>query len=271
MTSVTRRIAEWLNRPQRTRGDGLIVGLVGAALFFIGIYLTGRLLDLIGILNWRNQISVWLAALIAGLALSAGLFLGRRALVSSPQTYELYAEHLRDALADLRRLSDGELANFSLRDYAENGLFEPAYRLLTTRGRERGDVRFSVLHPSPDDPDTFVMSHGGQLAPALGHSMEGRQEFRLAIDDSFAGLAYRTRRVQMSNDLPNDERWHPHIRARPGREYESMVSVPLVSGGAVDAVLNVLATKRNAFDRVDQTYITLLGSVIDVARSAAGN
>jgi hypothetical protein len=74
-------------------------------------------------------------------------------------------------------------------------------------------------------------------------------------------------KVQSSNHLSSDERYAPHPRAQSGREYESMVSVPLWHAGAIDGVLNVIATRQDAFSAVDRTYITLLASVIDVART----
>jgi putative methionine-R-sulfoxide reductase with GAF domain len=265
VTAVRGRVRAWLNRPQRTRGDELLTGLIGAALFLLIAWLVGRLLDSLGVIEWRNEVPLWLAALLAGLSLAAGILLARWTHAAIPQAHELYAEHLRDALADLRRLVAGEMPDFSLRDYIENGLFQPAH------GRDRGEVRFSVLHPSDADPDVFVMSDEDVgLYPALGHSMEGRHAFSIRIDDSFSGLAFRTGKTQVSNDLTSDDRWKPHVRARPGREYEAMVSVPLVIGGNVDGVLNVLAVRPAAFEPVDQTYITLLASIIDVARSTSG-
>jgi GAF domain-containing protein len=113
--------------------------------------------------------------------------------------------------------------------------------------------------------DDFVMANEHGLLPARGHRPESRQEFRLPIKDSFAGVAFNTGRVQSSNDLSNDERFKPHPKADSGREYQSMVSVPLWGSGEVDGVLNVLATRKNAFSPVDRTYITLLASVIDLA------
>lgn len=139
--------------------------------------------------------------------------------------------------------------------------------MLTSRGPNRGDVRFSILQPKEDDPEVFVMSEQGDLFPSLGHSIEAREEFSIPIDESFVGIAYRRGKIQVSNELSTDPRWKQHPRARPGREYESLVAVPLLSEGKVDGVLSVLAVRRGAFAPVDQTYITLLGSVIDVART----
>ncbi len=128
-------------------------------------------------------------------------------------------------------------------------------------------MRFSVLH---EEDGELVMATGDELFPALGHSLEGRQRFRLPVDESFGGLAYRTGRVHASDDLRDDDRFRRHPRARRGRDYRSIVSIPLRAADGVDAVLNVIATAPRAFTRVDRTYLTLLAAVVDVARTAAG-
>lgn len=181
--------------------------------------------------------------------------------------YEVYAEHLRDALETLRQLLDLQLPSFSLADYIEKGIFEPAQRLLA-RGGDRGDIRFSVLHEHGGE---FVMSDPstGEPFPALGHSLEGRQKFRLPVRDSFAGVAFRTGEVQRSGDVRADPRFVSHPRARPDRSYASLVSIPLHDRGEVDGVLNVIATSPDAFGNVERTYLTLLAAVIDVARAAS--
>jgi putative methionine-R-sulfoxide reductase with GAF domain len=106
-----------------------------------------------------------------------------------------------------------------------------------------------------------------ELYPALGHTPQGRQDFRIPIDESFSGLSYRQGRIIASGKLSEDDRFRAHPRAR--RPYESIVSVPLCKYGEVDGVFNVVATRPDAFSVVDRTYISLLGSVIDVARVAS--
>ena len=154
----------------------------------------------------------------------------------------------------------------SARDFIEVGIFEPAHRLLRRDhlGADRGDLRFSILVADGED---FVMADDSGLLPAHGHRSESRQKFRLPIKDSFAGVAFNSGRVQSSNDLHTDQRFMPHPKASSSREYQSMVSVPLWRAGEVDGVLNVLAVRKDAFSPVDRTCITLLASVIDVARS----
>lgn len=232
----------------------------------------------------KDELNDWVAALLSSGALVCGFVLGA-AVDTGGETrsvdskirelesrtgelgaYETYAEHLRDALGDLRRVVARELPSFSTRDFIETGILEPAHTLLQRdhRGETRGDVRFSILRPKGDD---FVMADGDDLYPARGHHAESRQRFRLPIRGSFAGIALDLARVQWSNDLETDTRFVPHPLASHERRYQSIVSVPLWRSGSIAGVLSVIATRKDAFSPVDRTYITLLASVIDVAES----
>ena len=286
MTSPLRPAQEWLDRPQRTNRDALVVGFVGFAMTAAAVYALRKLLELVNVVDFNGSLPIWVASLIGGSALGLGLLLGRgttrrlqdrvgslnaevdrlQARTSELGAYETYSEHVRDAIADLRRVISGDLPSFSVRDFIEKGLFEPAQRLLIREGT-RGDVRFSVQHV---DGEYFVMGDEGGTFAALGHSLEARQKFRLPVAGSFAELPLRKGRVYASGNLSKDDRFTRHPRARPGREYESIVSVPLhIEADEVDGVLNVIASSQNAFNAVDRTYIALLGSLIDVARGAA--
>lgn len=191
--------------------------------------------------------------------------------VATLGAYDTYAVHVLDALADLRRELANELPNFSLREFIEAGIFEPAHVLLQRDhvGAPRGDVRFSILHPADDGSEVFLMADSDGLFPAHGHRPTSREKFRLPIKGSFAGVAYQSGRVQASNRLSDDDRYERHPHADVDRGYESMVSVPLWKAGQIDGVLNVIAARQDAFSAVDRTYITLLASVIDVARTVA--
>jgi hypothetical protein len=237
-----------------------------------------------------DRVPVWVAVLAGGLGICVGIVRGASGerqtgeedvaaklaalerKVETLGTYDTYAVHVRDALGDLRKVLADELSNFSLRDFVETGIFEPAHLLLQGDhgGVSRGDVRFSILHPSDDGSEEFVMAAADDLFPAHGHRAESREKFRLAIKGSFAGVAYQSGKVQASNNLGADDRYSRHPRADASRKYESMVSVPLWRAGEIDGVLNVIATRQDAFTAVDRTYITLLASVIDVARTVAG-
>jgi hypothetical protein len=214
-----------------------------------------------------DHVPVWVAVLAGGLGLIGGIIAGAygEGTRSFPDTYAL---HVRDALADLRRVFAAELEHFSLRDFIETGIFEPAHLLLQRNpaGDSRGDIRFSVLHPDASGKD-FVMADESGLFPAHGHRAESRDRFSLPIQGSFAGIAYQSGKVQASNHRSADDRFSRHPRSASDREYESMVSVPLWKGGEIDGVLNVIATHEKAFSTEDRIYITLLASVIDVART----
>jgi GAF domain len=230
-----------------------------------------------------TRVQVWVAALALVVGLVIGGVISTRGRADTDSTeqelddlrrraselrpYDIYVEHVRDALDDLRKVIRGELPAFSLGQFIEAGIFEPAHRFLTTDG-ERGEVRFSILHPDAGDENFVMASADDDPFPAFGHRMESRQRFKLAIPDSFSQFAYRRNRVCWSGDLSGDDRFEPHKLAVAERGYESIVSVPLRGvGGNVDGVLNVVATNRDAFSAVDRTYISLLGSVVDVARA----
>lgn len=117
-------------------------------------------------------------------------------------------------------------------------------------------MRFSILEVDGED---FVMARGNDLSPALGHRMESRRAFRLPIEQSFSQYALRMDRTFWSGQLSEDQRFTRHERADSGREYESIVSVPVrIHGADPDGVFNVIATSQNAFTSVDRTYINLL-------------
>ena len=270
-------------------GLGRLAGIVSSwsreltIALVVAIVAGGVVSPLVALLT-KHRVHVWVVILVGFVALVVGLVSGAalgaasdgeglKARISELESrtgelgeYETYAEHVRDALGDLRKVIAKELPSFSMRDFIETGIFEPAHKLLQRdhRDAERGDVRFSILYPSGDD---FVMADSAGLLPALGHRMESRQRFRLPIKGSFAGVALDHGRVQWSNDLSGDQRFTRHPKAEADRQYESIVSVPLWRAGEVDGVLNVLAVRKDAFSPVDRTYITLLASVIDVARS----
>lgn len=280
MSIVPRRLTQWLQQPQVSNRDALAIGVAASLLTAALLYGIGQGLDAIHLVDFGGSVPAWLAALMIGVAIVAGLLIARafadeghlRSQIASLEArtnelapYDVYAEHVRDALADLRLVVAGELPDFSLRDFIENGVFQPAQTLLTRDGT-RGEIRFSVLHPDPEEKD-FIMANERGLFPALGHRAESRQNFRLPITGSFSALAFHNGRPYASNDLSGDDRFERHPLARPGRHYDSIVSVPLRDGRNVDGVLNVIATRKDAFTAVDQSYVALLGSVIDVARA----
>ena len=169
------------------KGFGVwLKGLPGQVGYFVAVPLVLVGLAILAGFVVHSHVPVWalLAALAVGLVAGAGLVHilsqeDRSALdelaelqkeAAELQPYPTYANHLRDALDLLRKVAMGELPSFSLRDFVEAGVFQPAHVLLT-KGATRGDVRFSILHV---DGDKFYMSKGGELLPALGHRPQSR-------------------------------------------------------------------------------------------------
>jgi hypothetical protein len=135
----------------------------------------------------EDRLHDWVAAVVASATFLAGVALGTamsavderekldakiRELESRTGelgAYETYAEHLRDALQELRQVVARELPSFSTRDFIETGIFEPAHALLQRDHRDeaRGDVRFSILRPRGDD---FVMADEERAVSRAGSS-----------------------------------------------------------------------------------------------------
>lgn len=148
------------------KGFGVwLKGLPGQVGYFVAVPLVLVGLAILAGFVVHSHVPVWalLAALAVGLVAGAGLVQilsqeDRSALdelaelqkeAAELQPYPTYANHLRDALDLLRKVAMGELPSFSLRDFVEAGVFQPAHVLLT-KGATRGDVRFSILHVDGD-------------------------------------------------------------------------------------------------------------------------
>jgi GAF domain-containing protein len=209
------------------------------------------------VLGLAVPLRVWLEIAAGLFVLTLGFVLGQRfGFARSDPNVDRYAEHTSDALETLQKVMLGAIAPVKIRDFVQEGLFEPAHAILANE--TRGQVRFSVLVPDGSD---FVMRH------ALGHDVESRRAFTLPIHESFAGLAFNEREAKYAEDTQNDDRFKPHPRARPGREYRSIVAVPLLEGDEVFGVFVAVAQHPRAFSRADRTYIRVLGAIMDVARA----
>lgn len=169
-----------------------------------------------------------------------------------------YVEHVTDAIETIQKVASGTIPPIEVGEFVQEGIFEPAHTILSQRGR--GDVRFSVLDPVGD---VF------EMALALGHSIESRRVFKLRINESFAGMTYADGVARYSNDTDNDDRFTPHPEARPGREYASIIAVPIRKGHDVVAVFVVVAQNPEAFSEADVAYVGQLGALIGLARAVA--
>ncbi len=222
---------------------GVVESIVGGLIVLLVLWAFSRI---------DASIPLWM--LIGPLILA--LFVGYRAGTIKRHAELLSrfsAQHVTDIILTLRKILDGQLTGVSFEEFVERGILEPArLGLATVPGEE---VRLSVLELDPAS-DEFKMSY------AAGHSVGRTQEFQLSRG-SMAGLAMQTGELQWTNDVNSDPRWQAHPEADPRRSYKSLVAMPVESGGAVVAVLNVVSS--SVFLQSDLVYIELLGTVIGLA------
>jgi GAF domain-containing protein len=193
-----------------------------------------------------------LVAFLLGRARSRALFFGSEAVLWA----DFYAAHLHEVLVTLRRVIEGGMGDVTFDDFVERGVLDPAKEALAQAPGE--EVRLSILLPDPQHVN-FLMRW------ASGHSLESRLRYSLAIAGSFTGNALGTGEVQWSNEVDADPRFRPHPRARPGREYGSLVSVPIIVHDRPAAVLSAISTRKGAFSPADVLYIALIGALLGLA------
>ena len=244
----------WLERQSTNRDAVLLLVLAIPIPVALGVLDATKVVKTI-------SIGAWIAIAVGLLVLATFYRLGaasvRRTL---PVDVDQYVEHVTDAIETMQKVASGTIPPIEVREFVQEGVFEPAHTILSQRGR--GDVRFSVLEPVED---TFK-----SMAHALGHSVESRRAFTLKIIGSFAGLTYADGVARYSNDTGNDDRFTPHPQARPGREYASIIAGPIRKGHEVVGVLVVVAQNPEAFTEADVAYIGQLGALIGLAQAVDG-
>lgn len=203
-------------------------------------------------------LSVLIVGFLAGWHLRRDEQLEREALLG-----RVYGEHVRETLNTLQRAITGDIDGVTVETFVQKGILDPARNALTQGAGE--EIRLSVLEPAPDDPLCWAM------VMASGHSLGGQRKFRLEISSSFAGRAYAEKATAISDDVQNDPRFTANSFARPGREYGSIIAVPLMDGDDCFGVLSVISTFVNAFSDADQTYVEVLGAIIGVALSVGND
>lgn len=111
-------------------------------------------------------------------------------------------------------------------------------------------------------PDTLEYICGtGTLSPYVG--------LQLPMSSSLSGLAVRTGRVQISNDVQQDERVNAIAVQKTG--VISMLCVPLSSEEGGVAVLKVSSRQTNAFTDEDSQVLQRLAAFLNVTVNAASH
>ncbi|MBI2691278.1 MAG: GAF domain-containing protein [Solirubrobacterales bacterium] len=221
------------------------------------------------VLGGSLSLRAWEIALGVLVALGVGFWAGRVSRgpeISAEIEREIvlgqtYGEHVREVLNTFQRALSGDIAGVTLDDFISKGILDPARDVLTQGEGE--EIRLSVLMPADDDQLKWMM------VATSGHSLDGQKKFRLDISTSFAGRAYASKETKISQNVQDDDRFKTHSHARPGREYGSLIAVPLLDGDESVGVFCVISTFVEAFTAVDKTYVEILGAILGVAFSAA--
>lgn len=254
-------MSDWLRGLPGRVADNALGGLLAVAV------LGGAPLAL-ALLVGDVKLPGWLLAAVVALVGLGAYIAGRRQRTTDSDVQALleyldtevgltryYAAHLNEILEIVQRALAGQLP-VTFGDFIDHGVLQPARDLLTYED----EIRISVLVPDGEERN-FTMAF------AAGHSLASLQQFSLPIADSFSGLTFTRGEIHWSNDVDADPRYRPHPRARQGREYGSLASVPIKVGDKTVAVLNVISTRQQAFSPSDLTYVVLLGSVLSVVWS----
>lgn len=252
---------DWLRGLPGRVADNALGSLVAAGILALGA---------LAIVFVDDELSVpaWVAVVVVLALLALGYAVARRRsagdldvlleyLDSELALGRYYADHVREVLEILQRGIAGDLP-VTYGDFIQRGVLEPARDWLMQVPGE--DIRISILAPD-------AAGREFHMAFSAGHSLASQQQFSLPIVDSFAAPAFTRGEIVVSDDVDNDPRFRPHPRARPGREYGSLVSVPITVGEDIRAVMNVISTRQNAFSPSDVSYVALLGSALSVAWS----
>lgn len=100
----------------------------------------------------------------------------------------------------------------------------------------------------PEGDDLVARASAGKQAIPAG--------FRLPIDSSLAGIAYRTGEVQRVSDAQHDNR--THAATALAWSIGAMVSAPLVDEGRVIGVLQLVSDEPGALDETDARTLEML-------------
>ncbi len=232
------------------------------------IWVTGALAIALGLAIWKGgSVPAWLLLVPIALTVLLAALIARqlhaRKVDNESLAKELgrsreYSRHLQDSLDDLQRVMGGDV-DVDISDYVEQGVLEPARRILTEKPAE--NVRLSVLLPSMVSPDRWSMPW------AAGHSLTGKSKYDQPIADTLARHAYQSGEAQIWEDTEGQTefRQNPHASA-PTR---SMVSIPIREGDEVLGVFDAVSSEKEAFDRTEQTFLASLAGVIAVAMSVS--
>jgi len=197
-------------------------------------------------------IALWVVFVVFVLAVAIGIGVGQ-AMRYGDDRLRYQSKHLGDAMLALRQGVAGKL-NVSFDKFIERGVLEPAIYGLSRKRRE--EIRLSVL--VLDEHGEFRMLY------EAGHALGRKDGFSLPRA-SLAGHALDSGKLQWTNNVEEDKRWHALPSASEGRGFQSSACMPIVVGDDCVAVLSVVSSAKGAFLKSDLTHVELLGGFIGLA------
>lgn len=235
----------------------LLLGASGAAGLLVLIWVKTHLS-----LTWRIVLVAASLSLVIGLGTATIGVLRLRYRTRRLQLYNVteledqlaqaaYAqEFLRGLLETLQEMFAVDEV-FEYDEFAEGAVLDPARGFLARAPGE--EVRLSVLVPDGDD---FKMRW------AAGHRPLSKANFRIRINDSFAGRAFHLRETQRCPDVTKEPTFTPHPKAT--RPYKTIVSTPVKMGDEVAGALNAISTYADVFTEADVLFIELIATVVSL-------
>jgi signal transduction protein with GAF and PtsI domain len=122
--------------------------------------------------------------------------------------------------------------------------------------------RCAVFIKDPDDPEQLKIFEG------CGYSIEGKENLRLKINNSIAGLVYKRGEYKYIKDVLKDPRFTPHPKAT--KKYHTLLCVPIIIRNETYAVLSIDGSKKNCFSRDDIDYFQMFANQLSIILDIMG-
>jgi transcriptional regulator with GAF, ATPase, and Fis domain len=241
-----------------------LVSVTAKALVWTTVLLGGLMVALV-VTGWKVPAWTLVAMIVVAVAL---MYLTRRA--AGREAHELrpkleaaenkldrhdsYDSNLCSVLDTFQRVNTKDIKTLTMRAFIERGILIPARDVMQENGHA-SDLRMSVL---------LVAKGHFAMIWASGHHLESQEKYQVPIDQTISKVAYEKRVTQVWKNAPEEERSFVS-NPKATRGFRSMVSIPILMGDETRGVFNTLTEREGAFDPADISYLTSLGSIIQLA------
>jgi len=168
--------------------------------------------------------------------------------------HDSYDSNLCSVLDTFQRVNTKDIKGLTMSGFIERGILIPARDVMQENGHP-SDLRMSVL---------LVVDGHFSMVWASGHRVASQNKYRVPIDQTISKVAYQKKAIQVWKNAPEEERGFVR-NPKATRGFKSMVSIPILMGDQTLGVFNILTDRESAFDPADISYLTSLGSIIQLA------